>query len=79
MKTVGSYEAKTHFTQLLKDVSQGKQFVITKHGVPIALLQPIILQPKKDIKTVIKELKKFRSEHQLTDLAIREMKVEGRR
>lgn len=38
MTTVGSYEAKTHLPRLLQQVERGQEFVITRRGVPIALL-----------------------------------------
>ena len=36
MKTVGSYEAKTHFAQILNEVEAGTVYTITRHGRPIA-------------------------------------------
>ena len=42
MKTVGSYEAKTHLASLLADVENGEYITITKHGRPIAVLRPYI-------------------------------------
>ena len=38
MKTVGSYEAKTHLPRLLDEVAAGETITITKHGVPVATL-----------------------------------------
>ena len=40
METVGAYEAKTHLPKLLERVRKGDRITITKHGVPIAVLQP---------------------------------------
>ncbi|MBW1670479.1 MAG: type II toxin-antitoxin system prevent-host-death family antitoxin, partial [Deltaproteobacteria bacterium] len=40
METVGAYEAKTHLPKLLKRVFKGERITITKHGVPVAELQP---------------------------------------
>ena len=40
METVGAYEAKTHLTKLLERVAKGERITITKHGVPVATLQP---------------------------------------
>ena len=40
MRTVGSYEAKTHLPALLDCVAQGEHITITRHGVPVALLVP---------------------------------------
>ncbi len=36
MQTIGSYEAKTRLSELLRQVAQGEQFTITRRGVPIA-------------------------------------------
>ncbi len=40
METVGAYQAKKHLNQLLNRVAKGEQITITKHGVPVATLQP---------------------------------------
>jgi len=80
MKTVGSYEAKTHLAQLLKRVGKGERITITKHGVPIATLLPVDSQKnKKPLREVIEQLKRFRSEHRLDGLSVRELIEEGRR
>ena len=39
METVGAYEAKTHLPKLLERVLKGERITITKHGVPVAVLQ----------------------------------------
>jgi len=39
MKTVGTLEAKTNLSRLLDEVEHGEEFVITRHGKPIAKLQ----------------------------------------
>ncbi len=49
METVGAYEAKTHLPQLLERVTKGERITITKHGVPVAVLQPC--DPEKNIDT----------------------------
>ncbi|GHS85177.1 antitoxin [Campylobacterota bacterium] len=38
---IGSFEAKTHFSQLLEQVEQGAQFVITRRGKKIAQLMAV--------------------------------------
>jgi prevent-host-death family protein len=40
-KTVGIFEAKTHFSALLKEIEQGREITITKHGRPVAKLVPV--------------------------------------
>ena len=37
---IGTYDAKTHFAELLADVEAGKDFTITKRGRPIARIVP---------------------------------------
>jgi prevent-host-death family protein len=39
-KTIGAFEAKTHFSELLAQAQQGQAFVITKNGKPVADLRP---------------------------------------
>ena len=79
METTGAYEAKTHLSQLLKRVAKGEKFTITKHGVPVAILQAPEASRKCPTKEVIEELFKFRHKHHLDGLSIREMIEEGRR
>ena len=79
METVGAYEAKTHLTQLLERVAKGERITITKHGVPVATLQPADSAKKKPVREIIDQMKRFRSRHRLDGLSIREMIEEGRR
>jgi prevent-host-death family protein len=79
MKTVGVYEAKTHLPKLLERVMRGDRITITKHGVPIAVLQPFEPDKHIDIRSVILEVLKFREKNKLLGLSIREMIEEGRR
>ena len=38
---IGAFEAKTHLSELLVKVGQGKSFLITKRGRPMAELRPV--------------------------------------
>lgn len=40
MNTVGTCEVKVHLSRLLARVEKGEQFIITRHGVPVARLVP---------------------------------------
>jgi prevent-host-death family protein len=79
METVGAYEAKTHLPKLLERVIKGERITITKHGVPVAVLQPPESLRKTEPKQVIAELRNFRTKHRLNGLSIRDMVEEGRR
>lgn len=39
-ETVGAFEAKTHLSRLLREVSGGKRILITQRGKPVAELVP---------------------------------------
>lgn len=41
MNTIGAFEAKTHFSQLLSRVAEGETIIITKNGKSIAKITPI--------------------------------------
>ena len=79
MDTVGAYEAKTHFSQILDRVAKGERIAILRHGVPVAVLQPVDSAKGKPARETIAELKRFRIGHRLDGLSIREMIEEGRR
>ena len=79
METVGAYEAKTHLPKLLERVIKGERITITKHGVPVAILQPPLHLRKTEPRKIIAELRKFREKHTLKGLSIRDMIEEGRR
>jgi prevent-host-death family protein len=80
VKTVGAYEAKTRFSELLADVANGETVVVTKHGVPVAQLVPI----RNDFAAAaaaIDEWERYRDEHSVTlggGITIRELIEEGR-
>ncbi|MBC7513281.1 MAG: type II toxin-antitoxin system Phd/YefM family antitoxin [Herminiimonas sp.] len=40
MKTIGNYEARTHWSEMLQDVKTGERYVILHRGEPIAELVP---------------------------------------
>ena len=40
--TVNIHEAKTHFSKLIKHACQGEDIIISKAGVPVVRLVPVI-------------------------------------
>lgn len=80
MRSIGSYEAKTHLPRLLDEVAAGEEIVITKHGVPVARLVPPDGRPRRNIDEVIEEIHRLRqSIKPVPGPSIREMIDEGRR
>lgn len=47
MKQVNIHEAKTHLSKLLEEVRSGEEIIISKAGLPIAKLVPILLKSGK--------------------------------
>jgi prevent-host-death family protein len=76
---VGAYDAKTHLPQLLERVAGGERITITRHGIPIATLQPAHPAARMTAGDTIEKLKEFRRGKRLGGLSIREMIEEGRR
>jgi prevent-host-death family protein len=77
--TVGAYEAKTHFSELLKKAEEGETVVVTRHGVPVAHIVPIG-KKTDDAKGAMEELHRFRRERRPTlgGISLRELIEEGR-
>lgn len=80
MKTVGSYEAKTHLPQLLKEVARGRSILITNHGVPVAKLVPPVEVTRRDVGELIEEARRMRARAKpLGDVTVKQLIEEGRR
>ena len=79
MKTVGAYEAKTRFSELLKEVESGETVIVTRHGQPVARLMPMD-RGADDAAAAIEELHRYRRERRPTlgGISIRELIEEGR-
>lgn len=40
-RTVGAREAKARFSRLLREVEEGEEVVVTRHGIPVARIVPV--------------------------------------
>ncbi len=78
METVGACEAKTHLSKLIERVMKGERITITKHGIPVAVLQPPDKTIPTDVKGVIAQLRRFRENQSLGGLTLREMIEEAK-
>jgi prevent-host-death family protein len=79
MATVGAFDAKTQFSSLLERVTKGETIEITKRGVPVARLIPIVNEPKPDRQQAVRDILEFRKGNKLRGLKIRDLINEGRR
>ena len=78
MKSVGAFEAKTHFGEFLNSVSRGETIQITRRGIPVARLVPADestpknLKPR-DLKKIVREIREIRQGAHLGEITIREL------
>lgn len=81
MTTVGSYEAKTHLPELLERVAHGEKILITRRGVPIALITPAQDAVGPDVPTVVEAMLAYRQMRKRTlgKLTPRQLIAAGRR
>ena len=79
MQTKGAFEAKTHFSSLLEQVEKGEEFLITRHGHPVAKLTSVKPHVHKQAHQVIARLKALSQESTLGHLDWKTLRDEGRR
>jgi prevent-host-death family protein len=78
--SVGAYEARTHFSELLGRVEQGDEITITRHGVPVAYLVPARRKATSEQRRVaIQAMRKLAKTQHLGGLKIKDLITEGRR
>ena len=58
---VGSFEAKTHFSQLIERAMQGEVIFITRRGKPVAKLVPAGIYTDKDSETAREAMIRLRA------------------
>jgi len=81
MATLGAYEAKTHFSEVLDRVENGETVTVTRHGVAVARIVPV-RDDFKDARSAINEWRAYREEEKITlgeGVTIKELIEEGRR
>jgi prevent-host-death family protein len=57
--TMGVYEAKTHFASVIERVLAGEIITITKHGHPVAVIEPFAEQTP-DVQSLIERTERAR-------------------
>lgn len=77
-RVIGSYEAKTKFSELLRQVKGGEHFTITSRGEALADLVPCADLKKKDKAAAVRKMKAFMLENPVHGVNIKELIEEGR-
>ena len=57
---IGAFEAKTHFSQILKKTESGEDFVVTIRGKPVAKIIPFRQEPEMTRKEAFESLFEMR-------------------
>lgn len=77
--SLGAFEAKNKFSELLERVGRGAAFTITKHDRPVARLVPAAEPALKERKKAAAELRAMSERYSLKGLSVRALIDEGRR
>jgi len=59
-QTIGAFEAKTHFSNILEKAEQGADFIITRRGKPVAKIIPFKKEPEITRKEALENLAEMR-------------------
>ena len=78
-ESVSVAEAKRHFSELLRRVGDGEEFVVTSHGRPVAQIGPPRVPGAARRRAAIERILELRKGNRLDGLTIREMIDEDRR
>jgi len=79
MKSIGAFDAKTHLSRILEEVTRGEHFIITKHGNPIAELKPVQKEVEFDWQHSMKYFSDRRKKIKATAKELTDWKNEGRK
>ena len=79
MTSVGAFEAKTRWSELLDRVARGEEITITRRGAPAARLVPVVPAARKlSHQEIIKGLRELRKRVKADKMSVREMVLDGR-
>lgn len=60
MREIGSYDAKTHLPEILRDVERGEIYTVTRRGRPIARIIPAGSEAPEKVQAVIDNIRERR-------------------
>jgi prevent-host-death family protein len=77
---VGSFEAKTHLSELLDRVEAGEEVTITRHGSPVAIMVPVRRKSTRaERRAAIEAIRELAKGNTLGASKIKDLIAEGRR
>ena len=80
-QSIGAFEAKTHFSQIIEKAENGENFVITRRGKPVAKIIPFEQKKKLTWKEALEGFRELRKLYrgEPGSFNIREAIEDGRR
>ena len=80
MTRIGSYEAKTRFSELIARAEKGEEFEITKNGRPVARICPGArddrTEAREAAKRIIESRKRLEAREDIPKISWEELKAE---
>jgi prevent-host-death family protein len=73
---IGAYEAKTHFSELIKRAARGEHVIITKRGKAVATLGPAT-PPRVPLDDLFARMDEFRAEQKRSRAKLGKLKHAG--
>ena len=55
-QSIGAFEAKTHFSQIIEKAEKGEDFIITRRGKPVAKIIPFEQKKEMTFKEAVEQL-----------------------
>jgi prevent-host-death family protein len=79
--SVGTFQAKTHFSQLLERVAKGEEITITKHDRPVARLIPANRPSREHVASIFRQMEALRQSlhHAKDKTGLKDLINRGRR
>ena len=77
--SVGTFEAKNRFSDLIDRVGRGAEITITKHDRPGARIVPVDDRSAESRQQAVAALRTARERYRLKGISVRELINEGRR
>ena len=59
-QSIGAFEAKTHFSQIIEKAERGEDFIVTRRGKPVAKIIPFEQKKEMTWEEALEDFRKFR-------------------
>lgn len=77
--SIGTFEAKNRFSELIERVGRGAEIIVTKHDKPVAQIIPPSDAAAEGRQRAVAELRQMRHRYHLNGIRAKELIGKGRR